>query len=69
MAGDTAAAVIASATLREERVRVSSLERIAADAHAGRFAAPAIVVIGDVVHTRQRLMDLAAQFGNSACES
>lgn len=66
LAADTAAAVIASATLAEERVLVSSLECIAADAHAARFTAPAIVVIGDVVHVRQRLMDLAAQFGNCA---
>jgi uroporphyrin-III C-methyltransferase len=69
LAADTAAAVISSATLAEERVLVSNLERIAADAHAAQFAAPAIVVIGDVVHTRQRLLDTAAQFGNSACES
>jgi uroporphyrin-III C-methyltransferase len=69
LAADTAAAVIASATLAEERVLVSSLECIAADAHAAQFAAPAIVVIGDVVHTRQRLLDVAAQFGKSACET
>ena len=69
LAADTAAAVISSATLAEERVLVSSLDRIAADAHAAQFAAPAIVVIGDVVHTRQRLLDMVAQFGKSACES
>jgi uroporphyrin-III C-methyltransferase len=69
LAADTAAAVISSATLAEERVLVSKLDRIAADAHAAQFAAPAIVVIGDVVHTRQRLLDMAAQFGKSVCES
>jgi uroporphyrin-III C-methyltransferase len=69
LAADTAAAVISSATLAEERVLVSSLERIAADAHAAQFAAPAIVIIGDVVHTRQRLLDMAAQFGKPLCES
>jgi uroporphyrin-III C-methyltransferase len=69
LAADTAAAVISSATLAEERVLVSSLECIAADAHAAQFAAPAIVVIGDVVHTRQRLLDVAAQFGKSVCEN
>jgi uroporphyrin-III C-methyltransferase len=69
LASDTAAAVISSATLAEERVLVSSLKSIAADAHAAQFAAPAIVVIGDVVRTRQRLLDLAAQFGNAVCES
>jgi uroporphyrin-III C-methyltransferase len=69
LAADTPAAVISSATLAEERVLVSSLERIAADAHAAQFAAPAIVVIGEVVRTRQRLLDVAAQFGNSVCEN
>jgi uroporphyrin-III C-methyltransferase len=69
LAADTAAAVIASATLAEERVLVSTLGHIAADAHAAQFAAPAIVVIGEVVHTRQRLLDMAAQFGKSVCES
>jgi uroporphyrin-III C-methyltransferase len=69
LAADTAAAVISSATLADERVLVSTLERIALDAHAARFAAPAIVVIGDVVHTRQRLLDVAAQFGTLPCES
>jgi uroporphyrin-III C-methyltransferase len=69
LAADTAAAVISSATLAEERVLVSNLDRIAADAHAAQLAAPAIVVIGDVVHTRQRLLDMAAQLGTSTCES
>jgi siroheme synthase len=69
LAADTAAAVISSATLAEERVLVSTLDGIAADAHAAQFAAPAIVVIGDVVHTRQRLLDMAAQFGKPVCES
>jgi uroporphyrin-III C-methyltransferase len=69
LAADTAAAVISSATLAQERVLVSSLENIAADAHAAQFAAPAIVVIGDVVNTRQRLLDVAAQYGNAVCES
>jgi len=69
LAADTAAAVISSATLAEERVLVSSLDRVATDAHAARFAAPAIVVIGEVVHTRQRLLDMAAQFEKSLCES
>jgi uroporphyrin-III C-methyltransferase len=69
LAADTPAAVIASATLAEERVLVSCLQTIDADARAAQFAAPAIVVIGDVVRTRQRLLDVAAQFGTSVCES
>jgi uroporphyrin-III C-methyltransferase len=56
----TPAAVIASATLAKQRVLVSSLEYIASDARAANFAAPAIVVIGDIVHFRQQLLDAAA---------
>jgi uroporphyrin-III C-methyltransferase len=66
---DTAAAVISSATLAEERVLVSRLDSIAAEAHAAHFAAPAIVVIGEVVHTRRRLLDVAAQFESTVCEN
>jgi uroporphyrin-III C-methyltransferase len=80
----TPAAVIASATLADQQVLVSTLERIAGDARAANFAAPAIVVIGDVVRTRQQLLDASAQValdtaiapgrgaalprGSSACE-
>ena len=64
LAADTPAAVIASATLAQQQVLVSRLESIAADARAASFAAPAIVVIGDVVSTRQRLLDAVARLGN-----
>ena len=43
--------------------------RAAADARAANLAAPAIVVIGDVVRTRQQLLDAAAQVKSSQCES
>jgi uroporphyrin-III C-methyltransferase len=69
LAGATAAAVIASATLAEERVLVTSLERVAGDALAANLAAPAIVVIGEVVNTRQRLLQMATSFGKSPCEN
>jgi uroporphyrin-III C-methyltransferase len=58
--GSTPAAVIASATLVQQRVLTSSLECIAADARAADVAAPAIVVIGDIVRIRQQLLDAAA---------
>jgi uroporphyrin-III C-methyltransferase len=79
--GSTPAAVIGSATLAEQQVLVSRLECIASDARAANFAAPAIVVIGDIVHIRRQLLDASAQFaavapaggaalpcGSSACE-
>jgi uroporphyrin-III C-methyltransferase len=58
--GNTPAAVIASATLAQQRVLTSSLECIASDARAANVGAPAIVVIGDIVHIRRQLLDAAA---------
>jgi uroporphyrin-III C-methyltransferase len=68
--GSTPAAVIASATLAGQQVLVSRLECIAAEALAANFAAPAIVVIGDIVHLRQQLLDAAAHHAAAAspCE-
>jgi uroporphyrin-III C-methyltransferase len=57
----TPAAVIASATLADQQVLISTLACIASDARTANFAAPAIVVIGDVVRTRQQLLDASAQ--------
>jgi uroporphyrin-III C-methyltransferase len=59
--GSTPAAVIASATLAEQQVLVSRLECIASDTRAANFAAPAIVVVGDIVHIRRQLLDASAQ--------
>ncbi|MEA3197866.1 MAG: uroporphyrin-III C-methyltransferase [Gammaproteobacteria bacterium] len=64
--GSTPAAVIASATLAGQQVLVSRLECIAAEALAANFAAPAIVVIGDIVHLRQQLLDAAAHHAAAA---
>jgi uroporphyrin-III C-methyltransferase len=67
--GGTPAAVIASATLPQQRVLVSSLERITAEAQAADLAAPALVVIGDIVRTRQQILDMAAlPQTSSTCE-
>jgi uroporphyrin-III C-methyltransferase len=57
----TPAAVIALATLAAQQVLVSTLACIASDARTANFAAPAIVVIGDIVRTRQQLLDASAQ--------
>jgi uroporphyrin-III C-methyltransferase len=51
----TPAAVIVSATTQDERVLISTLERVAADAQEGGYEPPAIVVIGDIVAARERL--------------
>jgi uroporphyrin-III C-methyltransferase len=51
----TPAAIIASATTSEERILLSTLEHLAADAQHGKLDPPAIVVIGDIVSLRNRL--------------
>jgi uroporphyrin-III C-methyltransferase len=53
----TPAAVIASATLADQQVLVSSLARIASEASAANFAAPATIVIGDIVETRRQVLE------------
>jgi uroporphyrin-III C-methyltransferase len=55
IAGSTPAAVIVSATTPKQRVVVSTLENLAADARAQKLDPPAIVVIGDIVKLRAEL--------------
>jgi uroporphyrin-III C-methyltransferase len=52
----TPAAVVASATTPSQRVLISTLEKIAAAAHAQNFEPPAIVVIGEIVTMRKKLL-------------
>jgi uroporphyrin-III C-methyltransferase len=56
----TPAAVIVAATMPEERVLVSRLDRLAEDVEGGGFASPAIVVIGAIVSARAQLAGVAA---------
>ena len=58
---DTPAAVIASATLPQQQVLISTLGGIGAAARAANFAAPTMVVIGDILRTRQLLLDTVAR--------
>ena len=60
LAGDMPAAVVASATTSKERVLVSSLAHLAADAREQKFEPPAIVVIGDIVTVRDELTGASA---------
>ena len=60
IAPETPAAVIASATLADERIVVATLGRIAAEVHAAQIEPPAIVVVGDIVTARERLLGIAA---------
>jgi uroporphyrin-III C-methyltransferase len=56
----TPAAVIASATTPKQRVLVSTLEKLAADAQRENFEPPAIVVIGEIVTMRDKLLGESA---------
>jgi uroporphyrin-III C-methyltransferase len=54
-------AVIASATLPEERILISELHSVAAETRELAFEAPAIVAIGAIVKVRAKLRDLAVR--------
>jgi uroporphyrin-III C-methyltransferase len=56
LAPQTPAAVIAAAATPKERVLISTLARVAADARAQKFEPPAIVAIGEIVDFRARLL-------------
>jgi uroporphyrin-III C-methyltransferase len=53
---DTPAALVSGATTTAERILVSTLARLAAEAQAAGFAPPAIVVIGEIVRARAQLL-------------
>jgi len=56
LGAQTPAAVIASATTPKQRVMVSTLEKLAAASREENFDPPAIVVIGEIVGLRERLL-------------
>jgi uroporphyrin-III C-methyltransferase len=53
---DTPAAIIASATTPDQRIVVATLENISAVAREQNIEPPAIVVIGEIVNVRARLV-------------
>jgi uroporphyrin-III C-methyltransferase len=57
----TPAAVISAATTLEERVLISTLERVPAEVRKAGLEPPAIVAIGEIVSLRHRLLGSAAQ--------
>jgi uroporphyrin-III C-methyltransferase len=58
--GDTPAAVIASATTPAQRIVVSTLQKLAATVREHNIEPPAIVVIGEIVRLRDKLLAGAA---------
>jgi len=63
LAPQTPAAIIASAATPKERVLVSTLEKLFADAREQKIEPPAIVVIGEIVNLRALILgeDVAAE--------
>ena len=53
----TPVAVVVSATTADERIVVSTLDRVAADAQMNQLGTPSIIVIGDIVKLREGLAD------------
>ena len=60
LAPQTPAAIIASTATPLERVLISTLDELAADARAQKCEPPAIVVIGEIVKVREQLLAAAA---------
>jgi len=56
LGGQTPAAVIASAATPKQRVLVSTLEKLAGVSREENFEPPAIVVIGEIVEMRKKLI-------------
>jgi uroporphyrin-III C-methyltransferase len=59
MSPDTPAAVVANATLPDQVVIDSPLSQLAADVRSASVPAPAVIVIGEAVRYRSRLLGLA----------
>jgi len=53
---ETPAALIAAATTPQQRILISRLDRIVVEAGAAGMEPPAIVVIGDIVAVRERIL-------------
>jgi uroporphyrin-III C-methyltransferase len=66
LAPDTPAAVIAAATTPAQRVLISTVAQVAAQARGQQFEPPAIVVIGDIVNAREQLLGVLAPPDGSA---
>lgn len=63
LAAATPAAVIMSATTPEERVVVSSLARLTEDIRVVGVQLPGLLVVGDIVAARDRLIQRMAKQG------
>lgn len=62
---ETPLAVISSATRSDEDIMISSLATVAEDRRRHPIEPPAIVVVGDIVKTRERLLRVAPAFAGA----
>ena len=65
MAQATPVAVISSATRSDEDILVSTLSAISEDRKRHPIEPPAVVVIGDIVGMRERLLRIAPAFAGA----
>jgi uroporphyrin-III C-methyltransferase len=65
LAAETPAAVIAAATTPRQRVLVSTLSRLPDDVARQQIEAPAVVVVGEIVSMRARLLALLPELANA----
>ena len=68
LAPETPAAVVMWATTEDERIMVSTISHVAAEARAHGFRAPAIVAIGAIVAARDQLLQVAADVAEQFVE-
>lgn len=61
LAPDTPAAVIVAATRAEQRIVISRLGRLAHDVEAIGVDLPGLIVVGDIVNERDKLLQIAAE--------
>lgn len=64
----TPAALIASATLARQQILVTTLAALASDARRAGFAAPTVIVIGEIVRLREQLMSRLSTPSSAACQ-
>jgi uroporphyrin-III C-methyltransferase len=57
----TPAAVIVAATTAQQRIVISSLDRLVGDVMAVGLSLPGLIVVGDIVTVREDLLQLAAE--------
>ncbi len=63
LAPDTPAAVIVAATTPEQRIVISQLDQLPNDVRKVGFAMPGLIVVGEIVTMRDRLLRLISETG------